>query len=236
MSDFAYKRVLLKLSGEALAGSQGYGIDPKVVDDLAEELEEVVRGVELCIVVGGGNIFRGMAGAAEGMDRSQADYIGMLATVMNSLALQEAFERHGIETRVQSAINMQQVSEPFIRRKAERHLEKGRVVIFAAGSGNPYFTTDTAAALRACEMNCELLMKATKVDGVYDKDPAKNADAVKFDRISYKEVLARDLHVMDAAATSLCMDNNLPIMVFNLDGKGNIAAALRGEAVGTVVG
>ena len=177
-----------------------------------------------------------MAGAAEGMDRSQADYIGMLATVMNSLALQEAFERHGIETRVQSAINMQQVSEPFIRRKAERHLEKGRVVIFAAGSGNPYFTTDTAAALRACEMNCELLMKATKVDGVYDKDPAKNADAVKFDRISYKEVLARDLHVMDAAATSLCMDNNLPIMVFNLDGKGNIAAALRGEAVGTVVG
>lgn len=236
MSDFAYKRVLLKLSGEALAGSQGYGIDPKVVDDLAEELEEVVRGVELCIVVGGGNIFRGMAGAAEGMDRSQADYIGMLATVMNSLALQEAFERHGIETRVQSAINMQQVSEPFIRRKAERHLEKGRVVIFAAGSGNPYFTTDTAAALRACEMNCELLMKATKVDGVYDKDPAKNADAVKFDHISYKEVLARDLHVMDAAATSLCMDNNLPIMVFNLDGKGNIAAALRGEAVGTVVG
>ena len=236
MSDFAYKRVLLKLSGEALAGSQGYGIDPKVVDNLAEELEEVVKGVELCIVVGGGNIFRGMAGAAEGMDRSQADYIGMLATVMNSLALQEAFERHGIETRVQSAINMQQVSEPFIRRKAERHLEKGRVVIFAAGSGNPYFTTDTAAALRACEMNCELLMKATKVDGVYDKDPAKNADAVKFDRISYKEVLARDLHVMDAAATSLCMDNNLPIMVFNLDGKGNIAAALRGEAVGTVVG
>ena len=236
MSDFAYKRVLLKLSGEALAGSQGYGIDPKVVDNLAEELEEVVKGVELCIVVGGGNIFRGMAGAAEGMDRSQADYIGMLATVMNSLSLQEAFERHGIETRVQSAINMQQVSEPFIRRKAERHLEKGRVVIFAAGSGNPYFTTDTAAALRACEMNCELLMKATKVDGVYDKDPVKNADAVKFDRISYKEVLARDLHVMDAAATSLCMDNNLPIMVFNLDGKGNIAAALRGEAVGTVVG
>ena len=236
MSDFAYKRVLLKLSGEALAGSQGYGIDPKVVDNLAEELEEVVKGVELCIVVGGGNIFRGMAGAAEGMDRSQADYIGMLATVMNSLALQEAFERHGIETRVQSAINMQQVSEPFIRRKAERHLEKGRVVIFAAGSGNPYFTTDTAAALRACEMNCELLMKATKVDGVYDKDPVKNADAVKFDHISYKEVLARDLHVMDAAATSLCMDNNLPIMVFNLDGKGNIAAALRGEAVGTVVG
>ena len=236
MSDFAYKRVLLKLSGEALAGSQGYGIDPKVVDNLAEELEEVVKGVELCIVVGGGNIFRGMAGAAEGMDRSQADYIGMLATVMNSLALQEAFERHGIETRVQSAINMQQVSEPFIRRKAERHLEKGRVVIFAAGSGNPYFTTDTAAALRACEMNCELLMKATKVDGVYDKDPVKTADAVKFDRISYKEVLARDLHVMDAAATSLCMDNNLPIMVFNLDGKGNIAAALRGEAVGTVVG
>lgn len=233
--EYAYKRVLLKLSGEALAGSQGYGIDPKVVDDLAEELEEVVDGVELCIVVGGGNIFRGMAGAAEGMDRSQADYIGMLATVMNALALQEAFERHGIVTRVQSAISMQEVCETFIRRKAVRHLEKGRVVIFAAGSGNPYFTTDTAAALRACELDCELLMKATKVDGVYDKDPVKNPDAVKFDRISYKEVLARDLHVMDAAATSLCMDNNLPIMVFNLDGKGNIAAALRGEAVGTVV-
>ncbi len=207
---YAYKRVLLKLSGEALAGSQGYGIDPKVVDDLAEELVDVVDGVELCIVVGGGNIFRGMAGAAEGMDRSQADYIGMLATVMNSLALQEAFERHGIETRVQSAISMQEVCESFIRRKAVRHLEKGRVVIFAAGSGNPYFTTDTAAALRACELDCELLMKATKVDGVYDKDPVKNPDAKKFDRISYKEVLARDLHVMDAAATSLCMDNSLP--------------------------
>ena len=201
--EYAYKRVLLKLSGEALAGSQGYGIDPKVVDDLAEELVDVVDGVELCIVVGGGNIFRGMAGAAEGMDRSQADYIGMLATVMNSLALQEAFERHGIETRVQSAISMQEVCE--------------------------------SAALRACELDCELLMKATKVDGVYDKDPVKNPDAKKFDRISYKEVLARDLHVMDAAATSLCMDNSLPIMVFNLDGKGNIAAALRGESVGTVV-
>ena len=215
---YAYKRVLLKLSGEALAGDLGYGIDPKVVDNLAEELIDVVDGVELCIVVGGGNIFRGMAGAAEGMDRSQADYIGMLATVMNALALQEAFERRGIETRVQSAISMQEVCETFIRRKAVRHLEKGRVVIFAAGSGNPYFTTDTAAALRACELQCELLMKATKVDGVYDKDPVKNADAKKFDRISYKEVLARDLHVMDAAATSLCMDNNLPIVVFNLDG------------------
>ncbi len=232
---YAYKRVLLKLSGEALAGDLGYGIDPKVVDNLAEELIDVVDGVELCIVVGGGNIFRGMAGAAEGMDRSQADYIGMLATVMNALALQEAFERRGIETRVQSAISMQEVCETFIRRKAVRHLEKGRVVIFAAGSGNPYFTTDTAAALRACELQCELLMKATKVDGVYDKDPVKNADAKKFDRISYKEVLARDLHVMDAAATSLCMDNNLPIVVFNLDGKGNIAAVLRGETVGTVV-
>ena len=232
---YAYKRVLLKLSGEALAGDLGYGIDPKVVDNLAEELIDVVDGVELCIVVGGGNIFRGMAGAAEGMDRSQADYIGMLATVMNALALQEAFERRGIETRVQSAISMQEVCETFIRRKAVRHLEKGRVVIFAAGSGNPYFTTDTAAALRACELQCELLMKATKVDGVYDKDPVKNTDAKKFDRISYKEVLARDLHVMDAAATSLCMDNNLPIVVFNLDGKGNIAAVLRGETVGTVV-
>ena len=232
---YAYKRVLLKLSGEALAGSQGYGIDPKVVDDLAEELVDVVDGVELCIVVGGGNIFRGMAGAAEGMDRSQADYIGMLATVMNSLALQEAFERHGIETRVQSAIPMQEVCESFIRRKAVRHLEKGRVVIFAAGSGNPYFTTDTAAALRACELDCELLMKATKVDGVYDKDPVKNPDAKKYDRISYHEVLTQGLHVMDATATSLCMDNNVPMIVFDLGVKGNIARALKGENVGTVV-
>jgi uridylate kinase len=235
--DFKYKRVLLKLSGEALAGEAGFGIEPKIVDDLADELCEVVEGgVELAIVVGGGNFFRGMAGSAEGMDRSQADNIGMLATAMNAIALQEAFERHGIATRVQSAIAMQQVAEPFIRRKAIRHLEKGRVVIFAAGSGNPYFTTDTAASLRACEIGAEVLMKATKVDGVYDSDPAKNPDAKKFDTITYKEVIARELHVMDTTATSLCMENNLPILVFDLNTKGNIARALRGENVGTVVG
>ena len=234
---FKYKRVLLKLSGEALAGKKGFGIDPKIVDDLADEIVEVVEGgVELAVVVGGGNFFRGMAGSAEGMDRSQADNIGMLATVMNAIALQEAFERHGIETRVQSAINMQEVAEPFIRRRAVRHLEKGRVVIFAAGSGNPYFTTDTAASLRACEINAEVLMKATKVDGVYDSDPAKNPDAKKFDFISYKDVIAKDLHVMDTTATSLCMENDLPILVFDLDTKGNIARALRGENVGTLVG
>ena len=234
---FKYKRVLLKLSGEALAGKKGFGIEPKIVDDLADEIVEVVEGgVELAVVVGGGNFFRGMAGSAEGMDRSQADNIGMLATVMNAIALQEAFERHGIETRVQSAINMQEVAEPFIRRRAVRHLEKGRVVIFAAGSGNPYFTTDTAASLRACEINAEVLMKATKVDGVYDSDPAKNPDAKKFDFISYKDVIAKDLHVMDTTATSLCMENDLPILVFDLDTKDNIARALRGENVGTLVG
>ena len=224
---FKYKRVLLKLSGEALAGKKGFGIEPKIVDDLADEIVEVVEGgVELAVVVGGGNFFRGMAGSAEGMDRSQADNIGMLATVMNAIALQEAFERHG----------MQEVAEPFIRRRAVRHLEKGRVVIFAAGSGNPYFTTDTAASLRACEINAEVLMKATKVDGVYDSDPAKNPDAKKFDFISYKDVIAKDLHVMDTTATSLCMENDLPILVFDLDTKGNIARALRGENVGTLVG
>ena len=233
---YKYKRVLLKLSGEALAGDLGYGIDPKVVDDLAEQIAEVVRDeIQVAIVVGGGNIFRGLAGSAEGMDRAQADYIGMLATVMNSLALQDAFERHGIPSRVQSAINMLQVSEPYIRRRAERHLEKGRVVILAAGTGNPYFTTDTTAALRACELNVDCLMKATKVDGVYDCDPKKNPDAVKFDNISYMEVLNRGLHVMDATATSLCMDNNMPMIVFDLTVSGNIARALKGEAVGTTV-
>lgn len=234
--DYKYKRVLLKLSGEALAGDQGYGIDPKVVDDLAEQIGEIVRdGVQVAIVVGGGNIFRGLAGSAEGMDRAQADYIGMLATVMNSLALQDAFERHGIYSRVQSAINMQEVSEPYIRRRAERHLDKGRVVILAAGTGNPYFTTDTTAALRACELNVDCLMKATKVDGVYDRDPVKFPDAVKFDRITYMDVLNRGLNVMDATATSLCMDNDMPMIVFDLTQKGNIARALKGENVGTTV-
>ncbi len=236
LDDYKYKRVLLKISGEALAGDQGYGIDPKVVDDLAEEILPIVKdGVQLAVVVGGGNIFRGLAGSAEGMDRAQADYIGMLATVMNALALQDAFERHGIFSRVQSAINMQEVSEPYIRRRAMRHLDKGRVVILAAGTGNPYFTTDTTAALRACELDVDCLMKATKVDGVYDSDPVTNPDAKKFDRISYMEVLNRGLHVMDATATSLCMDNDMPMIVFDLTTSGNISRALKGESVGTTV-
>lgn len=233
---YKYDRVLLKLSGEALAGDQGYGIDPKVVNDLADEIADIVQdGVQLAVVVGGGNIFRGLAGSAEGMDRAQADYIGMLATVMNALALQDAFERHGIYSRVQSAINMQEVSEPYIRRRAVRHLEKGRVVILAAGTGNPYFTTDTTAALRACELDVDCLMKATKVDGVYDSDPAKNKDAKRFDHITYMEVLNRGLNVMDATATSLCMDNNVPMIVFDLTKRGNIQSALRGEDVGTTI-
>ena len=231
--EYRYKRVLLKLSGEALAGDLGYGIDPKVVDSLADEIADVVHdGVQLAIVVGGGNIFRGVSGATDGMDRAQADYIGMLATVMNALALQDAFERHGIFSRVQSAINMQEVSEPYIRRRAIRHMEKGRVVILAAGTGNPYFTTDTTAALRACELDVDVLMKATKVDGVYDSDPVKNPDAKRYDRISYMEVLSQGLNV---TATSLCMDNKVPMIVFDLTVQGNIARALKGEDVGTTV-
>ena len=234
--EYRYKRVLLKLSGEALAGDLGYGIDPKVVDSLADEIADVVHdGVQLAIVVGGGNIFRGVSGATDGMDRAQADYIGMLATVMNALALQDAFERHGIFSRVQSAINMQEVSEPYIRRRAIRHMEKGRVVILAAGTGNPYFTTDTTAALRACEINAECLMKATKVDGIYDADPVTNPDAKRFETISYLEVLSRELHVMDSTATSLCMDNKLPILVFDLMVPGNISRILKGENIGTTV-
>lgn len=234
--EYRYKRVLLKLSGEALAGDLGYGIDPKVVDSLADEIADVVHdGVQLAIVVGGGNIFRGVSGATDGMDRAQADYIGMLATVMNALALQDAFERHGIFSRVQSAINMQEVSEPYIRRRAIRHMEKGRVVILAAGTGNPYFTTDTTAALRACELNVDCLMKATKVDGVYDSDPTKNPDAKRFDRISYMDVLSKGLNVMDSTATSLCMDNHMPMIVFDLMVEGNISRALKGENVGTTV-
>ena len=235
-NEYKYDRVLLKLSGEALAGDQGYGIDPRVVDDLAEEIAEIVHdGVQLAVVVGGGNIFRGLAGSAEGMDRAQADYIGMLATVMNALALQDAFERHGIFSRVQSAINMQEVSEPYIRRRAIRHLEKGRVVILAAGTGNPYFTTDTTAALRACELDVDCVMKATKVDGVYDADPMKNPDAHRFDHISYMEVLSQGLHVMDATATSLCMDNDVPMIVQAGQHQGRSAgrAGGHGGRVGT---
>lgn len=235
-SDYKYRRVLLKLSGEALMGETGYGIDPKVVEELAIQIKEIVDdGIELAITVGGGNIFRGLAGSAEGMDRAQADYIGMLATCMNALALQDAFERHGILTRVMSAIEMRQVSEPYIRRRAIRHLEKGYVVIFAAGTGNPYFTTDTTAALRACEINAECLMKATKVDGIYDDDPMKNPDAKRFETISYLDVLSKELHVMDSTATSLCMDNNLPILVFDLTVPGNISRILKGENIGTTV-
>ena len=235
-NDYRYKRVLLKLSGEALMGDAGYGIDPKVVEDLAAQMKQIVDdGIEVAVTVGGGNIFRGMAGSAEGMDRSQADYIGMLATCMNALALQDGFERAGIPTRVMSAIEMRQVAETYIRRRAIRHLEKGRVVIFAAGTGNPYFTTDTTAALRALEIGAECLMKATKVDGIYDCDPVKNPDAKRYDRISYIEVLAKGLHVMDSTATSLCMDNKMPILVFDLTVNGNISRVLKGENVGTTV-
>lgn len=236
MSDYKYKRVLLKLSGEALMGDTGYGIDPKVVDDLAQQIKQIADdGIEVAVTVGGGNIFRGLAGSAEGMDRSQADYIGMLATCMNALALQDAFERAGIACRVMSAIEMRQVAEPYIRRRAIRHLEKGRVVIFAAGTGNPYFTTDTTAALRALEIGAECLMKATKVDGIYDSDPVKNPDATRFDHISYLDVISKELHVMDTTATSLCMDNHMPMLVFDITTPGNISRVLKGESVGTTV-
>ncbi|MCL1846797.1 MAG: UMP kinase [Coriobacteriia bacterium] len=236
MADFIYKRALLKLSGEHLAGDQGYGIDPKVITGLANQIKSIKdKGIELAITVGGGNIFRGMAASTEGMDRSQADYIGMLATVMNALALQEALERAGVFTRVQSAIAMQEIAETYIRRKAIRHLEKGRVVIFAAGTSNPYFTTDTSAALRACEINADVLLKATKVDGVYDSDPMKNPSAERFERISYLDVLTRELHVMDSTAISLCMDNKLPLIVFSLLKEGNMEAVLCGEPVGTTI-
>ena len=236
MGDTRYRRVLLKLSGEALMGEVDYGIDPKVLTRLAEEIGDAVdTGAEVAIVVGGGNIFRGLSESAAGMDRAQADYIGMLATVMNALALQEALEHQGRFTRVMSAIDMQSVAESYIRRRAVRHLEKGRIVIFAAGTGNPYFTTDTTAALRALEVNCEVIMKATKVDGVYDSDPKKNPDAVKFDELDYMDVLNRGLKVMDSTAISLCMDNQLPILVFNMETPGNIERAVRGETVGTLV-
>jgi len=236
LAAYRYKRVLLKVSGEALMGDAGYGIDPKVLNRIASQIKEVVAGgVEVAIVVGGGNIFRGVAASASGMDRAQADYIGMLATVMNALALQDAMEKHGIFTRVMSAIEMQDVAEPYIRRRAIRHLEKGRTVIFAAGTGNPYFTTDTTAALRALEVDAECIMKATKVDGVYDADPLKVPDAMRFDELTYIDVLNQGLKVMDSTAISLAMDNDLPIIVFNMEREGNITAALMGEPVGTIV-
>ena len=234
--DRNFKRVVLKLIGEALAGKQGYGIDPATVDAIAKQVVEVANtGIQLAIVVGGGNIWRGLSDNAQGMDRVSADYMGMLATVMNALALQSAIEKNGVVTRVQTAINMQQVAEPYIRRRAIRHMEKGRVVIFGAGTGNPYFTTDTTAALRACELDVDCVMQATKVDGVHDADAMKNPDAHRFDHISYMEVLCQGLHVMDATATSLCMDNDVPMIVFDLTKPGNIKAALQGEPVGTGV-
>ncbi len=231
-----YQRILLKLSGEALAGEQGYGIDPEVITSIAGEIKEVVDlGVQVALVIGGGNIFRGLAASSKGMDRASADYMGMLATVMNSLAMQDALEKQGVVTRVQSAIEMQQVAEPYIRRRAVRHLEKGRVVIFSAGTGNPYFTTDTAASLRAMEINAEVILKATKVDGVYTSDPKKDSDAVKLPVLTYLEVLQKGLQVMDATATSLCMDNNLPMIIFNLTQHGNIKKVVLGEQIGTIV-
>ncbi len=231
-----FNRILLKLSGEALMGPGQFGIDPDTVAGLAAEIKEAKdQGLEVCLVIGGGNIFRGMAGAAKGMDRAQADYMGMLATVMNALALQNALEQSGVETRVQSAIKMDQVCEPVIRRRAERHLEKGRVVIFAAGVGSPYFTTDTGAALRAAEMKCGALLKGTSVDGVYDSDPKLNPAARRYDTIGFDRVLADDLRVMDASAVALCRDNDIPIVVFNIRQSGNLAEVLAGRGTATIV-
>ncbi|HEV8614720.1 MAG TPA: UMP kinase [Methylomirabilota bacterium] len=232
----AYRRIVLKLSGEALAGSQGYGVDPSVLDRVGVEIREVTAlGVQVAVVIGGGNIFRGVAASAAGMDRATADYMGMLATIINALALQDALEKAGLQTRVLSAIEMRAVAEPYIRRRAIRHLEKGRVVIFAAGTGNPFFTTDTAGALRAVEIGADAIMKATKVDGIYSADPAHDATATRLARTTYIEVLNRRLQVMDTTAISLCMDNGLPIIVFDLTRAGNIKRIVLGEPVGSIV-
>ena len=231
-----YRRIVLKLSGEALAGSSAYGIDPEVVNRIALEIKEVASlGVQVAIVVGGGNIWRGTAGSAKGMDRATADYMGMLATVINALALQDALEKHQVDTRVQTAIEMKEVAEPYIRRRAIRHLEKGRVVIFAAGTGNPFFSTDTTAALRAAEIEAEVVLKATKEEGVYDSDPRSNPNAKKFEEISYLDVLKRGLKAMDSTATSLCMDNGIPMVFFNLNVPGNIKRVVLGENIGTYI-
>jgi uridylate kinase len=231
-----YKRVLLKLSGEALGGEGGYGIDPKTVVSMAKQIREVRRlGVEMLIVVGGGNIFRGSFGSKRGIERSTGDYMGMLATVINALALQDTLEKEGVATRVQSAITMTQVAEPFIRRRAVRHLERGRVVIFAGGTGNPYFTTDTAASLRANEMGAEVILKATKVDGIYDRDPMQHADAKRYSQVSYSEALQKQLKVMDQTAFALCQENKMPIIVFDLFKKNNIKNVVLGKRVGTLV-
>jgi len=233
-----FNRVVLKLSGEALAGKKGYGIDPLVVEDIAEQIQEVLEsGLDVAVVNGGGNIWRGLSGSAKGMDRATADYMGMLATIINSLALQDALENRGVATRVQTAIEMRQIAEPYIRRRAIRHLEKGRVVIFAAGTGNPYFSTDTTAALRAAEIEADAILMGKKgVDGVYDSDPAKNPKAQKYDKLDYIEVIQKNLGVMDSTAISLCMDNKIPIVVFNIDNKGNILKAALGKKIGTIVG
>ncbi|MDJ0599483.1 MAG: UMP kinase [Crocosphaera sp.] len=232
-----YQRVLLKLSGEALMGNLGYGIDPKVVADIAQEIKDVIdHGIQLAIVVGGGNIFRGVKAASAGMDRATADYVGMIATVMNAMTLQDALEQMGVPTRVLTAIAMQEVAEPYIRRRAIRHLEKGRVIVFGAGSGNPFFTTDTTAALRAAEIDAEVVFKATKVDGVYDCDPQLNPNARRYESLTYSHVLTHDLRVMDGTAIALCKENDIPIIVFDLSVPGNIVRAIKGEKVGTIVG
>lgn len=232
-----YWRIVLKLSGEALAGSLGYGIDPDVVNTIARQIKEVSEhGVQISIVVGGGNIWRGVAGSAKGMDRATADYMGMLATIINSLALQDALQKYGVETRTQTAIEMKEVAEPYIRRRAIRHMEKGRVVIFAAGTGNPYFSTDTTAALRAAEIEAQIILMAKRVDGVYDSDPLKNPDAKMFKQLSYIDMLNKGLGVMDATAASLCMDNNIPVIVFDLNQYGNIKRAVFGDKIGTYIG
>jgi uridylate kinase len=233
----AYKRILLKLSGEALLGKQSTGVDPDVANYIADEIKSLADlKIQIGIVIGGGNIFRGMEASAKGMDRTTADYMGMLATVINSLALQSALEMRGLPTRVQSSIEMREIAEPFIQRRAVRHLEKGRIVIFAGGTGNPYFSTDTAASLRAMEIRAEVIMKATKVDGVYDADPVKNKSAIMFKKISYIDVLTKNLKVMDSTAITLCRDNSLPIVVFNLQKKGNIRKVICGKKIGTYVG
>ncbi|MCY7390953.1 MAG: UMP kinase [Leptolyngbyaceae cyanobacterium CAN_BIN12] len=232
-----YQRIVLKLSGEALMGDLSYGIDPDIVQGIAEEIADVTaNGVQVAVVVGGGNIFRGIKGAAAGMDRATADYIGMIATVMNAMTLQDALERMEVPTRVQTAISMQQIAEPYIRRRAIRHLEKGRIIIFGAGSGNPFFTTDTTAALRAAEISADVVFKATKVDGVYDSDPRTNPDAKRYKTLNYAHILNKDLGVMDATAISLCKENNIPIIVFDLSVKGNIRRAVMGDPIGTLVG
>lgn len=236
MEGFKYNRILLKLSGEALAGEKNFGIDISTIDSISEDIAEVAElGLEVALVIGGGNIFRGVSSSAQGMDRASADYMGMLATVMNGLALQDSLEKRGVVTRLMTAITMQEVAEPYIRRRAIRHLEKKRVVICAAGTGNPYFTTDTAASLRAMELKAEALLKGTRVDGVYDKNPEMHTDAALYTRVTYLDVLQKGLKVMDSAAISLCMDNNLPVVVFNLLRKSNIRRVVTGQSVGTVV-